>query len=640
MSVIRLLSPHVADLIAAGEVVERPASVVKELLENSFDAGAKKVTVEIQRGGMGLIRVTDDGCGMSPEDAGTCFLRHATSKLRDEYGLEAIGTLGFRGEALAAIAAVSRVQLLTREKGAEEGVSVALEGGEEISREPAGCPEGTTLVVRDLFYNTPARQKFMKKDSAEGMAVSGVLLRSALSHPEVSVRYLRDGKEEFQTAGDGKAESCIYTLLGRDFTKTMLPVAGSGETVSVRGFICPPAEARGSRNAQYFFLNGRSIRSQLLQAALEQAYKNALFTGRFPACVLYLSMKPNQVDVNVHPAKTEVRFLQERSVFDAVYRTVLAGLRGEAERPELALKEEAPSPAAPAVPKAETPPRAGTPRPAFPGRETRTAADPAGTGAWQRQREPEALKMPEIVEQLVFRGSRLDYGSAGDEAVPAEAPPEAQTPAPAETPPRQEQETPGLPEKTAEVPLPPYRILGEIFHEYILVEAEEELILIDKHAAHERMLFDALKAQEAPAPGQLLLVPAVCELDPEEKALLLENLSLLPEMGIEAEDFGGSALLVRQLPSDFAPEEAGPLLAELAEALKSGKRPGTLGSRDEALAAMACKAAVKAGQDSEPREWTPVAEAVLRGEVKYCPHGRPVSMRLTRRQLDRNFKRT
>ncbi|MBR4703619.1 MAG: DNA mismatch repair endonuclease MutL [Oscillospiraceae bacterium] len=655
MSVIRLLSPHVADLIAAGEVVERPASVVKELLENSFDAGAKKVTVEIQRGGMGLIRVTDDGCGMSPEDAETCFLRHATSKLRDEYGLEAIGTLGFRGEALAAIAAVSRVQLLTRQHSAEEGISLTLEGGQVVSRDPAGCPEGTTIVVRDLFYNTPARLKFMKKDSAEGSGVTGVMNRCALSHPEVSIRYLRDGKEEFQTAGDGRSDSCIYTVLGRDFARTMLPVSGSGENLTVRGFICPPAVARGSRSAQYFFLNGRSIRSQLIQAALEQAYKNVLFTGRFPACVLYLTMKLNQVDVNVHPAKTEVRFLQERAVFDAVYRTVLAGLRGEAEQPGLHWKAEAAKvPAAPEgkseapAQKPAVPPfgaRASVPsieaKPFSPAPALTSAAEPTRTNyaspprSEPRSPEPEGAGMPEIVEQLVFRGSRMEYGTPKEPEV-------AETPAPVEsTPPPPEAPAPAVGEPKPEPEaLPPYRILGEAFREYILVETGEDLLVIDKHAAHERILFDRLKSQDTPAPGQLLLSPAVCDLDPEDKARLLENASLLPELGVEAEDFGGNSLMVRQLPSGFAPEEAGALLTELAEALRLGQKPGTLGSRDEALAAMACKAAVKAGWDSDPKEWVPVTEAVLRGEVKYCPHGRPVSMRLTKRQLDRNFKRT
>ena len=661
MNVIRQLSPHVADLIAAGEVVERPSSVVKELVENSFDAGAKKVTVEIQRGGMSLIRVTDDGCGMSPEDAGTCFLRHATSKLRDEYGLEAIGTLGFRGEALAAIAAVSRVQLLTREQGAEEGVSLHLEGGTEMSRDPAGCPEGTTIVVRDLFYNTPARLKFMKKDTAETTSVTAALIRCALSHPGVSLRYLRDGKEEFHTAGDGRLDGCIYTVLGRDFAKTMLPAAGSGENLRVEGFLSPPANARGNRSGQYFFLNGRSIRSQLLQAALEQAYRNSLFTGRFPACVLFLTMKPNLVDVNVHPAKTEVRFLQEKAVFDAVYRTVLAALQGEQARPELRLEEGDKSPRAESLPEKKPPFSPAKPAPA-PAAEKRTSPLPYSPPV----RETLPAQMPEIVEQLVFHGAQSLYNAPAEpspapEAAPKPAPsPEAAEapglrpafPAPP-VPEAKPSPAPSVPEGTEEAsspaaegptpekaPLPPYRILGELFSEYILVESGEELVVIDKHAAHERMLFDRLKANPRPEAGQVLMTPQICRLEPEDKARLLDNLSLLSQLGIEAEDFGGSSLLVRQLPLDFAPEDAEGLLTELAVALLPGRRPGALDMRDETLATMACKAAVKAGRSSDPREWVPVAEAVLRGEVKYCPHGRPVTMRLTKKQLDRNFKRT
>jgi len=657
MNVIRKLSPHVADLIAAGEVVERPSSVVKELVENSFDAGAKKVTVEIQRGGMSLIRVTDDGCGMSPEDAGTCFLRHATSKLRDEYGLEAIGTLGFRGEALAAIAAVSRVQLLTREQGAEEGVSLHLEGGAESSRDPAGCPEGTTIVVRDLFYNTPARLKFMKKDTAETTSVTAAMIRCALSHPDVSIRYLRDGKEEFQTAGDGRLDGCIYTVLGRDFAKTMLPASGSGENLRVEGFLSPPANARGNRSGQYFFLNGRSIRSLLLQAALEQAYRNSLFTGRFPACVLFLTMKPNLVDVNVHPAKTEVRFLQEKTVFDAVYRTVLAALQGEQARPELRLDEGDKSPRPASIPERKPVPVPEKSDPA-PAAEKRASSLPYS----QTVREPLPAQMPEIVQQLVFQGARSLYNAPKE---PAPTPEEAIAPAPAaasepagppaapaipEPKPSPEPQTPAEPEASVspaagetvpeKPPLPSYRILGELFSEYILVECGDELVVIDKHAAHERMLFDRLKADPRPEAGQVLMTPQICRLEPEDKGRLLDNLSLLSQLGIEAEDFGGSSLLVRQLPLDFAPEDAEGLLTELAVALLPGRRPGVLDVRDETLATMACKAAVKAGRSSDPREWVPVTEAVLRGEVKYCPHGRPVTMRLTKKQLDRNFKRT
>ena len=644
MNVIHLLDPHVADLIAAGEVVERPASVVKELLENSFDAGAAQVTVEIQRGGMSLIRVTDNGCGMSPEDASTAFLRHATSKLRDARGLEAIGTLGFRGEALAAIAAVSRVQLLTREKGAESGVVLTLEGGEEISRAPAGCPEGTTILVRDLFFNTPARLKFMRKDSAEGASVSTAVLCCALGHPEVAVRYLRDGKEEFHTPGNGRLDAAIYSLLGREFARTMLPAQGSGEGLTVSGYVCPPANARGNRKQQFFFVNGRYVKSPMLQTALEQAYRNQLFTGRYPACVLNLDIRRSAVDVNVHPAKTEVRFLQERQVFEAVYRSVLAALQGEAAQPELSLPQADKAEAS--APVRET--RESAPVPAAP--EPRQARK-VGT-VYSRDTVPKAppADMPKIVEQLVFRQPRIEYGEPepSQEAIPVHKADLSGAKPNGISEPDQKEPERSAPEKATEPesslpmppPLPPYRILGEAFREYAVVESEDRILLIDKHAAHERILFDRLKAGERERMSQQLLAPQVVKPAPEDAALLLENLSLLDELGLEAEDFGEGALLIRRVPEGIAPEDCAALLEDAAEALRLGKRPGSLGQQDEVLASMACKAAVKAGMATDPMELIPVVEAVLSGKVKYCPHGRPVSMVLTRSQLDKNFKRT
>ncbi len=670
MNVIRKLDPHVADLIAAGEVVERPASVVKELLENSIDAGAKHITVEIQRGGMSLIRVTDDGCGMSPEDAAMAFQRHATSKLRDAYGLEAIRTLGFRGEALAAIASVSRVQLMTRLRGSDEGISLCLEGGEERSREAVGCPEGSTMLVRDLFFNTPARLKFMKKDSAEGSSVTDVVIRQALSHPEISFRYLREGKEEFQTPGNGKLDGCIYALLGRDFAMSMLPARGSGPEVQVEGFVCPPANARGNRRAQFFFVNGRYVRSALLQAALEQAYRNRLFTGRFPSCVLFVSLRHSAVDVNVHPAKTEVRFLQEKAVFDAVYRTVLAALDGEREAPAITLpgeagekKNAAPEAAAPvaAVPAEEAPLPAAPPK-AAPAVST-TAAKPApGRSAapmggehrsvvYARNDTPRA-PMPEIVEQLVLRHPAAAYRHSGAEEVkreegkqelPQKADPAPQEAAiPAATAPKAAIPEEGTVHETlpgAEAELP-RKILGEAFDAYIVVEQGSELLLIDKHAAHERILFVRLKASQGPRMSQQLLSPQVVETGAEEAELLLEHEEVLAELGLEAERFGPGALLLRCLPEGFDPGEAAALLDEVAEGLRLGRKPGSLGPRDEAFAAMACKAAIKAGRASGKAEWEPLVQAVISGQVKYCPHGRPVTMRLTKSQIDRNFKRS
>lgn len=658
MNIIRQLPAHVADLIAAGEVVERPASVVKELMENSFDAGAGQITVEIQRGGMSLIRVTDNGKGMSPEDAQTAFLRHATSKLRDAYGLEAIGTLGFRGEALAAIAAVSRVQLLTRETGAETGVSLHLEAGNILDCTEAGCPEGTTMLVRDLFYNTPARLKFMKKDSAEGAGVTAAVIRAALSRPEVSVRYLKDGKEEFHTPGNGRPEDCVYAVLGRDFARDMMPVFG-GEEIRVSGFILPPAQAGGNRSRQYFFLNGRWIRSQLLQTALEQAYRNSLFTGRYPACVLYIEMKLNAADVNVHPAKTEVRFLQEKQVFDAVYHSVLSTLQGETVKPELNLPEpQKPEPTKPEPTKPvpeSTKRESVAPIPATPVPATQPPKKPdaerrltrPATGADNRPPVPEEPRadMKEIVEQLVFRTAEPVSQDEKPTEKPADSEPIPQKdekPGKEEVPQRAEESAPAmtLSATSAGQETPSYRILGEAFREYIVTECDGELLLIDKHAAHERMIFDRLKANEDPLMSQILMIPQIVKPSPEDFSLLTEQPELLEAAGIEAEDFGGGCLAVRRLPADFAPEEADALLAELADAMRLGRRPGTLGIRDETLATMACKAAVKAGMDSDPREWKPIVEAVVKGEVRYCPHGRPVSMRLTKAQLDRNFRRT
>ncbi len=653
MNKIKCLSPHVADMIAAGEVVERPGSVVKELVENALDAGATSVTVEIQRGGMSYIRVTDNGSGMSSEDAQTAFLRHATSKLRDEYGLESISTLGFRGEALAAISAVSMVELMTREKGAEEGTSVTLEAGVVQDVSPVGCPEGTTMIVRSLFYNTPARLKFMKKDSAEAANVSNVVIRCAMSHPEVAIRFIKDGSEEFSTPGDGNSESCIYSLLGRDYARNMLPVDGSGEGGKVRGFVCPPANAKGNRSGQFFFVNGRYIKSALLQAALEQAYKNALFTGRFPACVLYIDVKLNEVDVNVHPAKTEVKFLNERKVFDTVYLAVKAALEGENEAPEIKLKEEKPQPVP--QPEAKLPERKpiihtvgerenNNDEVVFKQPTVRYNAPQP-----QRQMITHRVPLPEIKSPPHETGiptKRQAIAAAHKEGwLPPEPPkpkvPEPKSPAPATIVVEHvkfEQVEMEQPKEQAAVPA--YRIVGESFNEFIIVECGSELIFIDKHAAHERMLFDRLKNEKYENMSQILLAPVIADMERESKALLLDNKPLLDEMGFEIEDFGGASLAVRRLPADVDMEDAAALLEELCHDIKYGARPGSLGVKDELLATVACKAAIKAGKSSDPKEWKPVVDAVVSGQVRYCPHGRPVTMRLGKSQLEKNFKRT
>ena len=629
MPVIEILSPHVADLIAAGEVVERPASVVKELVENAFDAGAKNVTVELRGGGATYIRVTDDGCGMSPEDAGVAFLRHATSKLRDEKGLESIGTMGFRGEALAAISAVSRIELTTRRKGADEGTRVELEAGDIKEMLPAGCPEGTTMIVRDLFYNTPARLKFLKSDRSEASACELAALRCALGRPEVSVRLVRDGEERFFSPGDGRADSCAYSLLGREAASQLLLCTGENGGVKVAGFVSSPSAGRGNRREQYFFCNGRFIKSTLLQAALEQAYKNTLLVGRYPACVLYLDLAFAQVDVNVHPAKTEVKFSDEKRVFDAVYYAALSALQGENRTAQV---EPSPATRKLAAPKKDfyqsmsaesfrangyaAKPSVPAPRPAVP-------VSPAPSVQTSlRDREAPYQTRLDLTSRPVSTGN-----------TPQSPAPTAFAP-PAGTP---------VVEKAVQnvesSPIPDHKIVGEAMKTYIIVELGEELLLIDKHAAHERMNFDRLRAQERHIMAQSLLAPVTVRPSGDDAELLEQNAALLAELGFEIEPFGVSDYIVRAVPADMDEGEIAPALEEICEKLRRGKSLGEQAVWDEILHTVACKAAIKAGWDTQPEELETIVREVLSGRIKYCPHGRPVSVSVTRRDLDKLFKR-
>ncbi len=624
MSVINILSPHVADLIAAGEVVERPASVVKELVENAIDAGAKNITVEIRGGGAAMVRVRDDGCGMSPEDAGVAFLRHATSKLRDERDLEAIRTMGFRGEALAAISAVSKVRLTTRQRGADSGTLVTLEAGEITDMQPFGCPDGTTMEVSELFYNTPARQKFLKSDRAETAACQAAALRCALAHPEISFRFIRDGEEQFFSPGDGRQDSCIYALLGRVLASDLLKCTGERDGVAVSGYVSSPSAGRGSRAMQFFFCNGRAIRSQLLQAALEQAYKNTLLTGRFPACALYLTLPYGSVDVNVHPAKTEVKFTDERLVFDAVYYAALSALAGEertkapaAELPEaLRPKENFYQ----SMSAADFRAKGGTAAPARPSAAAKTASS-----AWR----PTSLRAPDMQWQ-----ERLDLKAPNSTLSEQKSPAAQEVKAPAGS---------RIVEKTVqnvEKPrIPDHKILGEAMKTYILVERGEDLVLIDKHAAHERMIFDRLKAQDREIMAQSLLVPVTLRPDAADGELLEQNAALLSSLGFEIEPFGAAEYVVRALPADVDAADVAGAVEEICEKLRRGGAPGCADARDEILHTVACKAAIKAGWDNAPEELERVCEAVLSGAVKYCPHGRPVSAVLTKKELDKLFRR-
>ena len=628
MPVINILSPHVADLIAAGEVVERPASVVKELLENAFDAGAKNVTVEIRGGGAPYIRVTDDGCGMAPEDAGIAFLRHATSKLSDERGLEAIGTMGFRGEALAAISAVSHIELRTRRRGDAQGTLMTLDAGDIRDMGPVGCPEGTTLIVRDLFFNTPARLKFLKSDRAEASACVQAALRCALGRPEVSVRMIRDGSEEFFSPGDARQDSCVYTLLGRELAASLLRCESESEGMRLSGFVSSPSAGRGSRSAQFFFCNGRCIRSQLLQAALEQAYRNTLLTGRYPACVLYLDLSLASVDVNVHPAKTEVKFSFEKKVFDLVYNAVKLSLESEDRTAQVTLSPSTKKLAEPrkdfyqsmsAEQFRSSGYSAGKPASAAPARP----AAPSGGGMALRAPLPEAYQ------------TRLDLTPASHSTVSVKKTVDFTEKSPASAP-----EIVEKPVQTVETPpLPPHKILGEAMKTYILVDLGEELMLIDKHAAHERMNFDRLKAMDRQIMSQTLLTPAPLRPDPEAAELLEQSGELLAELGFEIEPFGASDYVIRAVPADILAADALAAVEEILEKLRKGKAPDAQGARDEILHTIACKAAIKAGWNTSPAELERITAEVLSGRVKYCPHGRPVSAIWSRKDLDKVFQR-
>ena len=647
---IQQLDSHVADLIAAGEVVERPASVVKELMENAIDAGADKLTVEIQHGGMTLIRVTDNGCGIEAHEAPTAFLRHATSKLRTEYDLEAIGTLGFRGEALAAISAVSRVELLTRTNHSPLGAALSLEGGVLVDQQEAGCPQGTTMVVKDLFYNTPARLKFMKKDSAESAACFAMVQRLALSHPEVSIKFLRDGKQDLLTPGDGQLKSALYAVLGRDLALGFTPVKGSGEDMTVTGFVSLPTCCRGSRGYQHFFVNGRYVKSRTMMAALEEAYANQKMVGKFPGCVLHLQTRLNAVDVNVHPTKQEVKFGSDKKVFDAVYYAVKSTLEADRSRPS-ALGDSprlAPKAAQDTVTPHQTtfrtttaePPRKAEvkPAPSLPLRDF--AARPAQTAQPVRATTrvaPTVEKQPtSTIPPVEPQAPIQPEPEAGPPPEPSASGSGGERRRSGESELCRERQSEGYTACADEIP---WRMAGEVLNTYIIVEQGDKVLLIDKHAAHERMNFDRLKAAGYTPMVQALLTPVVFTPPAEEGAALLSQLPLLERFGFEAEDFGGGAIIVRTAPDDVDAAAIPDVLLELAGRLITCGTADPDAARDALLHTMACKAAIKGGQKNGEAELLKVARAVMAGTVKYCPHGRPVAIELTRQQIEKRFGR-
>ena len=625
MPKIQQLSPHVADLIAAGEVVDRPAGAAKELVENAIDAGAKNITVEIQNGGMTFLRVTDDGCGMSAEDAPTAFLRHATSKLREASDLEAIHTLGFRGEALAAISAVSRVDLMTKTADAEFGTGLHLEAGVVTEQGEAGCPNGTTIIVRDLFYNTPARMKFMKRDTVEASALLSMVQRLALAHPEVAFRVLRDGEEQLRTAGDGRLYSAVYAVMGRTAAQEMIEVNSHYEKYALTGYVSKPNATRGNRSNQIFFVNGRHVRSKAMTAALEEAYRNALMVGRFPSCVLHLTMPEQLVDVNVHPAKTEVRFLNERDVFDCLRYGVQGALEQAGGRVPLQLPNAD-------KPKTQT----AVPKQGF--FRTMSAEDYRAVAAvLQDGARASVVTVPEIAATAT-RSRNDDVGADIIRPRDTEEGTGTDRTAAAQTPRNDSVEADGQ----QELPLATqtYRVVGEVLDTYIIVEQDRQVLLIDKHAAHERILFEKLRRSSEPIMSQLLLAPILCQPEREEAALLLENAALLNECGFEVSDYGDGTLAVRRIPAELDPADAEGALNQLASDLMNGKRADPAALRDTMLHTVACKAAIKGGRHTDARERESLVKQVLSDpSLKYCPHGRPIVAVLTAAQLERSFKR-
>ena len=594
---IQCLPRHVADLIAAGEVVERPASVAKELLENALDAGATAIVAEVQRGGLTYLRITDNGCGIAPQQLPTAFLRHATSKLRTAADLAAIGTLGFRGEALAAISAVSRVDIFTRQTGAPAGASLHLESG------VPGQVEET---------------------------VSGIVQHLALSHPEVSFKLLRDGAEVLHTPGDGKLLSAVYAAMGRDFALGLEEVRGCGGDVQVAGYVTRPLNGHGTRGRQLFFVNGRFVKSQLLSAALEEAYRNRLLKGKFPGCVLHLTLPEDRVDVNVHPAKTVVKFVSDKTAFDAVYYTVMDALDAAA-RPKAPEKEEKPfyrTMTAQEFRQQQKPEPEKRPLGSYTARPAAPVSRPA---AQPEERPAQTMAVRDVAPEA----GKPFTAPTGRPGVSYHITPPAPKPEPVREP---VQETVSLPEQvTMEPPREaPWRIAGEVLRTYIICEDEQENVwLIDKHAAHERVRFDALKAATEPIMSQTLLEPMAVELSPEDCAAVLEQLPLLERYGFRCEDFGG-AVLVRGVPAGV--DDPTGALEELAEDLRLN-RADPDAARDSLLQTMACKSAIKAGMHTDPAELRRLVDRVQSGEIQYCPHGRPVAVRLSKYQVEKMFKR-
>lgn len=633
MPQINILPKEVYQLIAAGEVVERPSSVVKEMIENSVDAGAKNITVEIKNGGSTYIRITDDGCGIARSEVKKVFISHATSKIKVSDDLDKIGTLGFRGEAMASISAVAKVQLLTRTPDEEIGTRYEIAGGQELDFSDAGCPVGTTIVVADIFFNTPARMKFLKKDVTEANAVAGVVERIAVSHPEISFRFIRDGKQTLITSGNGDLKSTIYSVFGREFANSLIPVDYEINNMRVSGFVTKPSMSRKSRGMQFFFINSRLVKSQTAMAALEQAYRNSIMVGKFPGCVLNIECNSSFVDVNVHPAKIEVRFANEKPVFELVYYGVKNAIE-TLDTPKEA-HFSAPRPTQTTLngkidffkPKEETPTQIQFKQESNPDDFWRVAAPDV-----LREKSPKTEEEQNYVEESTTT-AKLDLNKFTKPSVSNEqqASREPETQEQSEPLPKQE--------KAESVEVPDFRLVGEVFKTYIIIEMDGACYMIDKHAAHERMNFEALKASTQIA-SQVLLSPVAVRLSREEYNAVLSNLDLYSKCGFAIEDFGNSTVLVRECPSILDGEDVSGLVEETAAKLLDGKTDITPEQMDWIFHSTSCRAAVKAGDKTSPYEMELFVKKLLSNpNIRYCPHGRPVMIKLSKYDIEKQFGR-
>ena len=655
MPKIKVLPKEIAELIAAGEVVERPASVIKELMENAIDAGSSSVTVEIKNGGITYIRVTDNGCGISREDIRTAFISHATSKISTRDDLYAIGTLGFRGEALASIAAVSNVEVLTRTTEEETGTRYCISAGEETLVDDAGCPLGTTIVVRDLFFNTPARMKFLKKDVSEANAVAGIVDKIALSNPDVSIRFIRDGKSALFTSGSGDLKTAAYEIFGKDFADGLIEADYSFESVKINGLVSKPTKSRPNRNMQFFFVNGRLVKSGTASAALSEAYKNSIMVGKFPYCVLNITTAPGLVDVNVHPAKIEVRFANERTVFSAVYYAAKNALEHRDEAPKVTIPRTAQTELfEPVRPKTEQM-RLPEKQPDFWNRmsssEYRSAQQPEKPTYQQPAAREDIItvaspdKKPETADSEPSTIQHfLDAQRAKKEetaAIEADIRPELSEKA-ATLPDEKPEETAraldtAVDEKPAELPV---TVIGEAFKTYIIVQQGESIFLVDKHAAHERMLFNELVKNDSKRSTQMLLTPITVTLSKEEYSSVLDNLDMLMQAGFAVEDFGYSVVIVRECPMEISADEVADVVTELAGYLVENRQKLISEKKEWLFSLMACKAAIKGGMYTTEYERELFIKRLFASpEIRYCPHGRPVMIEITRRELEKNFGR-